>query len=92
MTFRTDYDGRSIMENVEYVSAVVLKRTLDTTDVLVKLQDGSNLLIHVTKQSFAGQEDKMYYEVHAGANVDKLAKEHAKCDCVAHKLLLEMKA
>lgn len=92
MTFRTDYDGQSILENVEFDSAVVLKRTPDRSTVLVKLKDGVNLLIEVTTTWFPGQGDKRIYDVHSGVNVDKLAAEHAKCECVAHKLLLEMKA
>lgn len=92
MTSIKEYDGRTIIEDVEYTSATVLKRTPDRSTVLVKLQDGVNLLIEITTTWFAGQGDKKIYDVYSGMNVDKLAEEYEKCNCVAHNLLLEMKA
>lgn len=87
MTFRKDYDGRAIIENAEYVSATVLKRTLDSVSILVELHDGTNLLIQRTNP----YENKYHYVVHTGIGVNQLAQQTKQTGNMAHSLLLEMR-
>lgn len=92
MPLTKDYCGKRILENAEYQTATVLKRNPDETSVLVKLHDGTNLLIVRTLVSFQGNDNIVRFTVHAGVSVDKLAQQTTQHNNMAHNLLLEMRA
>lgn len=92
MALAKDYCGKRILENAEYQVATVLKRNPDETSVLVKLHDGTNLLIIRTLVSFQGHDNTVRFTVHTGMGVDKLAQQTAQHNNMAHNLLLEMRA
>ena len=85
------YDGREILTNRNFNSAVRVKVTLDVITWLVETLEGEKILIDVQRGNSGPVSNPDHqYTTHHGSDVEKFAKQLADSQSNAHHLLLQL--
>lgn len=84
------YDGKNILEGLNFKSAIRVQDTVNGVTWLVETITGKNILIEVSVISYLGTTNEKHYRVYYGIRVDEFKQQFNSTQSNSHHLLTQM--